>query len=105
MMQSVVLKADTLNLPSAFAGRYRGRSLRVVDEGERLVLTPVLEKEKEPDIEDENAKSLARYERLAKKYNFKDCQVANSLFGIAADINMTLDEIRAERLSKYERLD
>jgi virulence-associated protein VagC len=40
-MESVVLPAEALNLPSAVAGRYRGRSLRIVDEGERIVITPV----------------------------------------------------------------
>ena len=102
-MESVILQADTLNLPPIFARRYCGLSLRVIDEGERLVFTPV--KETKNDMEKEMRESRARYERLAKKYNLQDCKIANSLFGIASDLNMTAEEIRAERLSKYERLD
>jgi virulence-associated protein VagC len=40
-MEAVILQAETLNLPSAVAIRYRGRALRLVDEGERIVITPI----------------------------------------------------------------
>jgi hypothetical protein len=87
-MGSVILQADTLNLPSVFARRYHGLSLRIVDDGERLVITPVQVEQapnKLSDTEGSSAKSLARYERLIKKYNLQDCPITNSLVGIAND--------------------
>ncbi|GHU27785.1 hypothetical protein FACS1894172_03110 [Spirochaetia bacterium] len=50
-MGSVILQADTLNLPSVFARRYHGLSLRIVDEGDRLVITPVQVKQDTSIIE------------------------------------------------------
>jgi hypothetical protein len=51
IMGSVVLQADTLNLPVIFAKRYHGLSLRIVDEGSRLVITPVYAEQESSIIE------------------------------------------------------
>jgi hypothetical protein len=50
-MGSVILQADTLNLPPIFARRYHGLPLRIVDEGERLVIIPVMEEQDTSIIE------------------------------------------------------
>lgn len=40
-MGAVILKAEELNLPASIANKLKGRKVEIIDEGERIIITPL----------------------------------------------------------------
>ncbi|MBZ4654598.1 MAG: hypothetical protein JG781_1955 [Peptococcaceae bacterium] len=40
-MGVVVLKAEELNLPETIAKKLKGRKVEIIDEGDRIIITPI----------------------------------------------------------------
>jgi hypothetical protein len=40
-MEAVVLQAEELNLPTYFAGKVQGRKIKLVEQGENILIMPV----------------------------------------------------------------
>lgn len=40
-MYNIILKGDELNLPEIIAKKLKGRKVRIIDEGEKIVITPL----------------------------------------------------------------
>ena len=60
-MDSIILQAETLNLPDIFAFKLRGKKVELVDNGDSILISPV--KQDDADASNEALKALEDFRK------------------------------------------